>query len=229
MAGNAPPQAPPDHVPKFFLFFLSDFRMRLRLMEQKGLLQAEEPMEDSKIIDLFFARDERAIAETDLKYGRYCFTVANAILGDPENSEEVVNDTLLNTWNAIPPKRPTVFKMFLAKIARNLAFTRRRSATAKKRGGTETEAVLEELEECIAAPGRVEDSLDLKALTATIRAFLDTQSPREQNIFLRRYFFVESTDSIAARYSMRPDAVRKSLSRTREKLKKHLVREGYTV
>lgn len=186
-------------------------------------------MEDTKIIDLYFARDEQALFETNQKYGRYCFTLANSILSSQEDSEEVVSDTFLKTWEAIPPKRPTVFKMFLAKITRNLAFTRWRSASAQKRGGTRMEAVLEELEGCIPAPGGVEDSLNLKDLTCAIRAFLNTQKVREQNIFLRRYFFVEETEVIAARYGMRPDAVRRSLSRTRTKLKKYLTQEGYAI
>ena len=186
-------------------------------------------MEDTKIIDLYFARNEQALLETDQKYGRYCFTLANSILSNSEDSEEIVNDTYLKAWDAIPPRRPSVFKMFLAKITRNLAFTRWRSETAQKRGGTEMEIVLDELEECIPAPGTPEDQLKLKDLTMAIRAFLNTQSIREQNIFLRRYFFVEETEVIALRYGMRPDAVHRSLSRTRTKLKKYLMQEGYTV
>lgn len=186
-------------------------------------------MEDTKILDLYFARDEQAIFETDQKYGRYCFALANSILSNSEDSEEIVNDTYLKAWDAIPPRRPTVFKMFLAKITRNLAFTRWRSATAQKRGGTQMEVVLGELEECIPAPGLVEDQLKLKDLTFAIRAFLNTQNVREQNIFLRRYFFMEETEVISVRYHMRPDAVRRSLSRTRAKLKKYLTQEGYAI
>lgn len=184
-------------------------------------------MEDKKIIDLYFARDERALMETQMKYGRYCLALASNILPSQEDSEEVVNDTYLQTWRAIPPQRPAIFRMFLAKITRNLAFTRWRACTAQKRGGTQTGAVLDELEDCIPAAGQVEDTVNLKELTAAIRAFLDTQKEREQDIFLRRYFFVEETETIAARYGMRPDAVRRSLSRTRVKLKDYLTREGY--
>lgn len=186
-------------------------------------------MEDTKIIDLYFARNEQALLETEQKYGRYCFTLANSILSNREDSEEIVNDTYLKAWDAIPPRRPTVFKMFLAKITRNLAFTRWRSETAQKRGGTEMGIVLDELEECIPAPGTPEDQLKLNDLTTAIRDFLNTQSIREQNIFLRRYFFVEDSETIAARYGMRSDTVLRSLSRTRNKLKKYLMQEGYTV
>lgn len=186
-------------------------------------------MEDEAIIQLYFARDEQAVQETDRKYGRYCFTLADAILHNTQDSEETVSDTYLKTWNAIPPKKPEVLKLFLAKITRNLAFTRWRSYTAQKRGGGELNLVLDELGECIAAPGGVEDRLNGKELALTIRRFLDTIPEREQNIFLRRYFFVEESDMIARRYSMKRATVLRTLSRTREKLKAYLIKEGYGV
>lgn len=186
-------------------------------------------MEDEWILDLYFARDEQAVAETDRKYGRYCFTLANSILNNHEDAEETVSDTYLHTWNAIPPRRPHVFKMFLAKITRNLAFTRWRNLTADKRGGGELDLVLDELAACIPSGETVEDHLKGKELERAVRAFLDTLSQRDQNIFLRRCFYVEETDAIAARYGMRPDAVRKVLTRTRAKLKAYLTEEGYGV
>jgi len=186
-------------------------------------------MEDTKIIDLYFARDEQAIAETDKKYGAYCFTLARAILPGRQDAEETVSDTYWKTWNAIPPHRPAVLKLFLAKITRNLAFTRWRKMTADKRGGGEMELVLEELAGCVAAPGSVEDSINGKELAKTIRSFLDTLPVREQDIFLRRYFFVEESEAIARRYGMKPATVLRTLSRTREKLKKYLTQEGYAL
>ncbi len=186
-------------------------------------------MEDEAIIALYFARDERAVQETDRKYGRYCFALAEAILHNRQDSEEAVSDTYLKTWNAIPPRKPSVFKLFLAKITRNQAFTRWRACTAQKRGGGEMDLVLEELEGCVAAPGQVEDHLNGQELALTIRRFLDTLSDQEQNIFLRRYFFVEESEVIARRYGMKRATVLRTLSRTREKLRAHLIQEGYGV
>ena len=186
-------------------------------------------MNDEQILDLYFARDERAVAETDRKYGGYCFTLANSILHSDQDAEETVSDTYMKAWSAIPPKRPAIFKMFLAKITRNLAFSRWRSQSAEKRGGGEMALVLEELSDCIAAPGGVEDGVDGKELARTIRAFLSTLPEREQDIFLRRYFFVEESGAIAQRYGMKPATVLRTLSRTREKLKEYLILEGYTV
>lgn len=186
-------------------------------------------MEDEQILDLYFARDEQAVVETDRKYGGYCFTLANSILHNDQDAEETISDTYLKAWNVIPPKRPGIFKMFLAKITRNLAFSRWRSAAADKRGGGEMTLVLEELEGCIAAPGGAEDRLNVRELARVIRAFLDTLPAREQDIFLRRYFFVEESDVIAKRYGMKPATVLRTLSRTRGKLKKYLTQEGYAV
>lgn len=186
-------------------------------------------MEDEKIIELYFSRDEQAVAETDKKYGAYCFTLANSILNSREDAEETVSDTYLKTWHAIPPKKPNVLKMFLAKITRNLAFSRWRSQTAEKRGGGKLALVLEELSGCLATPERVEDRLDAKELAKTIRCFLNTLPQREQDIFLRRYFFVEESDAIARRYNMKRSTVLRTLSRTREKLKAYLHEEGYCV
>lgn len=186
-------------------------------------------MQDSEILDLYFNRNELAIVETDRKYGGYCFHVANAILQCEEDAEETLSDTLLHAWNAIPPQRPGVLKMFLAKITRNLAFTRWRSRNAAKRGSGETELVLEELAECIPGRERVDDRLNAKELAAAIRAFLDTLPEREQDIFLRRYFFAEESSAIAARYGMKAANILRILSRTRGKLRNYLTQEGYDV
>jgi len=186
-------------------------------------------MEDEKIIELYFSRNEQAVTETDKKYGAYCFTLASSILNNREDAEETVSDTYLKTWHAIPPKKPNVLKMFLAKITRNLAFSRWRSQTTEKRGGGELSLVLEELSGCLSAPERVEDQLNVKELAKTIRCFLNTLPQREQDIFLRRYFFVEESDAIANRYGMKRSTVLRTLSRTREKLKAYLREEGYCV
>ncbi len=186
-------------------------------------------MEDEQILDLYFARQEQAIAETDRKYGRYCFSLARNILPDDQDAEETVSDTYLHTWNVIPPQRPRVLKLFLARITRNLAFSRWRRSRAEKRGGGEMDLVLEELAGCLAAPGAVEDRLQGKELARTIQRFLEALPHRERALFLRRYFFVEETEAIAGRFGMKPDTVRKQLSRTRNKLKLYLQKEGYAV
>ena len=184
-------------------------------------------MEDKLILDLYFARDELAITETDRKYGGYCYSVANRILCSNEDSEETVSDTYWQAWNSIPPHRPDFLKLFLAKVTRNLAFTRWRKQSAAKRGGGETELVLEELAGCIPGAEQIDDQLNVKELAGTIRTFLDTLPERDKAIFLQRYFFVEDTDTIAVQYGLKRTNVNMILSRTKRKLKTYLTQEGY--
>ena len=186
-------------------------------------------MDDKLILDLYFARDELAITETDRKYGSYCYSVAHRILGSAEDSEETVSDTYYHTWNSIPPQRPNFLKLFLAKITRNLAFTRWRSLSAAKRGGGETALVLEELAGCIPDREQIDDGLNAVELAKAIRTFLDTLPDREQDIFLQRYFYVEDPESIARRHKLRRSNVNLILSRTRGKLKTYLKQEGYNL
>ena len=184
-------------------------------------------MEDKVILDLYFARDELAITETDRKYGGYCFSVANRILSSSEDSEETVSDTYWQAWNSIPPQRPNFLKLFLAKITRNLALNRLQKQSAAKRGGGEVDLVLEELAGCIPGTEKIDDQLNAKELVKAIRGFLDILPERDRAIFLYRYFFVEDADTISARYGMKRTTVNVVLSRTRTKLKTYLTQEGY--
>lgn len=184
-------------------------------------------MEDNAILDLYFARDESAITETDRKYGCYCYQIADRILCNAEDAKEALNDTYWYTWNAIPPQRPDYLRLFLAKITRNLAFTRWRNLSAAKRGGGKTELVLDELALCIPGKEQVDDQLNAKELVRSIHAFLDTLPKRDQDIFLLRYFFLQDAVTIAHRYAMKRSNVNLILSRTRSKLKTFLIKEGY--
>ena len=184
---------------------------------------------DNEIIGLYQARSETAIAESDAKYGSYCFAVADNILNNREDSGECVNDTWLYTWNVIPPKCPDILRLFFAKITRNLSIDKLRKRTSKKRGEGELTLALEELEECVPDKGSVEDSLDEKHLSIVIDEFLRTIPQRDRQFFLRRYFFTEAVSKIAARFKVSENVVSVSLHRTRAKLKLHLEKEGFNV
>ena len=184
-------------------------------------------MEDDRIIDLFFQREQRGIAETQQKYGNYLMAIAYRILGSNEDAEECVNDTLHQVWNRVPPERPSVFRMFLARFARNNAVNRYKAKHAKKRGGEETALVLEELGECVAGNSNPEQSAMSDELTAAIRRFVRELPPREGDIFLRRYFFTESVTVISKKYGISPNNVSVVLNRTRKKLKEYLTKEQF--
>ena len=105
-------------------------------------------MEDSQIIELYWKKNTDAISKTADKYGAYCYAIAKNILHNHEDSEECVNDTWLHAWNAMPPQKPNVLRLFLAKITRNLSLDRFNVRNAEKRGGGEITLVLDELVEC---------------------------------------------------------------------------------
>ena len=186
-------------------------------------------MEDGLIIDLYFERNERAIIETERKYGRYCFMIANNILSNEYDSEECVNDTWNKTWNAIPPQKPNNFKLYLAKISRNLAFDKLRTERRDKRGGNTLTLALDEISEIISDGESMEAELESKEFMKIVNSFLRTLSLRDCNVFISRYFYLYSVEKIAEKYDLSVANVSKILSRTRSKLKEFLKKEGYSV
>ena len=184
-------------------------------------------MEDSQIVELYWRKDADAISETSSKYGPYCFAIADNILHNTEDSEECVNDTWLHAWNAMPPQRPNVLRMFLAKITRNLSINRFKARSTEKRGGGEFLLVLDELADCLAGETDVEREYEGRELEQRIRRFVRGLPERDGNVFVRRYFFTEPVAAIAERYGLTKNNVMVILSRTRKKLRLKLVKEGY--
>lgn len=182
-------------------------------------------MEDEKIIEMLFGREQEALGETERKYGRYLHTIAMRILGNREDSEECVNDTLLAAWNSIPPARPGIFKMFLAKIVRNHAINRRKVTNADKRGGGEIALVLDELAETVAGSENTESNAMADELSESVNEFVKQLPERDGNVFVRRYFFTESVKEIAEKYGLTQTNVSVILNRTRKKLREHLQKE----
>ncbi len=184
-------------------------------------------MDDRGIVALYWERNTAAIYETNKKYGAYCFSVADNILHSREDAEECVNDTWLKAWNAIPPQKPIKLQMFLAKIVRNTAFDKYVYRTAEKRGGGEIPLVLDELAECIAGESDVAGIYECKELERCINQFVKDLPQRDGNVFLRRYFFAESTVEIGKRYGLTENNVAVILSRTRKKLRSYLEEKGF--
>lgn len=186
-------------------------------------------MNDHKIIELYFARDERAISETSEKYGGYLSTVANNILSNTEDTRECVNDTYLSAWNTIPPKRPERLSTFLGKICRNLAFNKYRYDRREKRGGGESALVLDELAECVSGRDDVEGAVERSELVREINTFLGLLSEKQRSIFVLRYWYFYSIEEISARQATSVTNVYTSLSRLRKKLHDHLTERGYEI
>lgn len=184
-------------------------------------------MKDEAIIELYWARSEAAIDETDRAYGRYCQSIAYGILRVQEDAEETVNDTWLKAWDTIPPERPHYLKGFLGRITRQLSINRLEKETAQKRGAGQYALALEELAECIPDQSRGEDLADLTALRDALNRFLRSLPVESRSVFLRRYWYAQSIAEIAAGCGMSESKVKSMLLRTRNKLRKALTEEGF--
>lgn len=183
-------------------------------------------MEDSRIIDLYWQRNEAAIKESNARYGTYCGVIADNILHSPEDTEECVNDTWLRAWNNIPPEKPGILSVFFGRITRNLAIDRYRKNKAKKYGGGQIALCLDELGECAGDDVRIEDRYVLKELLNT---FLNDLPEKNRNIFLLRYWYLMPLSDVAKQYDMSEGAVKMVLSRIRIKLKDYLEKEGVVI
>lgn len=181
-------------------------------------------MEDAKIIALFWERNEQAVKETDTAYGGRLYSLANRILGSREDAEESVNDTYMETWNSIPPKKPIHFYAYLAAICRNCSLDRLDWRMAAKRNA-EVVALTQEMENCI-PDRRQESEFDRRELRRILESFLETLSKENRLIFLRRYLYVDTVAEIAARYGISESKVKTQLHRTRKKLLTALSKEG---
>lgn len=186
-------------------------------------------MEDNKIVDLYWQRDEEAIKQTANKYGNYCYSIAYNILSNNEDAQECLNDTYLGAWNAIPPHRPKILATFLGKITRRIALNKWRIKDAKKRGGGEVALSFDELEQCIGDNNSVSEEIAEQELIDMINDFLKTVSESDRKIFVCRYFYFESIEEIALRFIFTQSKVKMSLKRTRDKLKDYLLKRGVIV
>lgn len=184
-------------------------------------------MDDNLIVDLFWQRSEQAISEASGKYGALCVKIAYGILGNSQDSEEIVNQAYLNLWNAVPPTRPDPLLPFLAKIVRNLAINRLKADHARKRNPGEFTVSLDELDECIpdtksaqSGSGEIRDCLN---------SFLEGQKRTVRSIFILRYFYCESIEEISEKTGYSEGKLKSLLFRTRKKLKSYLESEGISV
>ena len=186
-------------------------------------------MDDQEIIARLFARDEEGLTAARARYEPYCAAVARSLLNDPRDQEECLSDTWLRAWNAIPPQRPRSLGAFLAKITRNLAINRLRDGNAQRRGGGQVPLALEELRECVSPEGSPEGELDRQAAEEALNRFLDGLPPLQREVFLRRYWYLDSIEDIARRAGWSKSRVTTTLHRLRVRLRAHLIQEGIDV
>ena len=184
---------------------------------------------DKEIIDLYFARDEAAIKETDYAYGRYLFQISFRVLSDTEDAKENVNDTYLKAWNAMPPQRPRALQLFLSRLCRNGAIDLYRTFHTQKRAGSRYAECIDEWADYIPGGDTPEEASETAELAGSINAFLHTLDKEKRNVFIGRYFYMDSVKEIAGYTGLSTANVKTILSRTRKQLAEKLEKEGYVL
>ena len=184
-------------------------------------------MNDLEIIELYFKRDEKAIEETDAKYGKLCHRIAYNILNNDEDSEECVNDTYIGVWNAIPPTRPNNFMAFVCRITRNLYLKHLEKMARQKRSAT-TIVSLDELAEVL-PDDSIADGFSDEDIAKAISDFLRSENEDARNVFMRKYYFFDSISDISRRFGFTESKVKSMLFHTRNKLKEYLIKEGVEI
>ena len=184
---------------------------------------------DEQIIALFFAREERAIVETEKKYCQYLHTVAYNILANEQDCEECLQDTYLRAWNVIPPERPRVLYAFLAKITRNLSLSRYKTARRQKRVLSEATVSLDELGDCVSDGQELMRQIDSATIARVIDRYLESVTERRMYVFVSRYFYSLTVPQIAKRLSCSVSLINKELALIRQELREALEKEGIEV
>lgn len=182
-------------------------------------------MDDNKIIELYWKREETAIEETSQKYGGLCTHIAQNILLNYEDSEECVNDTYFAVWNAIPDKRPDIFSAFISRITRNLALKKYEYLSASKRNPAAITSI-EELGDCVSGTDSVESEAECRWVERMIDRFLWQQEEEKRNVFIRRYWYFDSIETVCNRTGFSQSKVKSMLYEMRRKLREYLESEG---
>ena len=185
-------------------------------------------LRDSEIIELFCRRSEQAIIELSKKYGSVCTKIAGNILKDVRDTEECVSDAYLGVWNTIPPQNPNPLLSYVCRIVRNLAVKKYHVNTAVKRNSV-YDTALDELEDCIPASDSVEDEFGADELALVIDSFLETLDKENRIMFVRRYWHSASIAELAELFQISNHNISVRLARTREKLKKFLIKRGVAI
>lgn len=194
-----------------------------------GERSADAHLSDEQILDLYFAREERAISETDKKYSTYLQTIAFNILCNEQDVEECLQDTYLKTWNSIPPERPSVLRAFLAKITRNLALDRYEKDNRQKRVPAGACVPLEEVQDFLPDGSDPVRDLQAKAIGRIITEYLDNTTDRRLYVFVSRYFFALTIPQIAKRLRCSQSLVSKELTEIKRELRTLLEQGGIEI
>lgn len=216
-------------VPESVTRALKTVLLQVKAFYNESRRGGEEALDDSKIVDLYLCRDEAALRYTAEKYGSRLRSLACGIVDDRQTAEECENDAYMEAWKAIPPHEPRSYLYaFLARIIRHIALNCCRNRSRLKRSAMICE-LSAELEQCIPAPDDVECRINDMVLREAINGFLGTLSEEKRNLFVRRYWYLDSIADISGRFALSESKVKTALFRCRNQLREYLEKEGYTV
>lgn len=184
-------------------------------------------MDDGRIIDLYWAREQAAIEQTQLKYGSFLTGVAYNILANREDSEESVSDTYMAAWNAMPPHRPDSLRAFLSKLVRRSSIDLLRRRESQKRGGSQYTLSLSELSECLPGGQDSQQAVEARELSRAVAEFVKELPEKTRKVFLGRYYFLDSVREVAGYCGITESNAKTILHRTRQALREHLEQEGF--
>ena len=197
------------------------------IVEASNQKERRDNVEDQQIIELYERRDENAVAQSEQKYALYCRSVAARILENAEDADEALNDTWLAAWNCIPPHKPSCLRTFLGRLTRNISLNMVRKDKALKRGSAEVRVVFEEVEEWLASDQNVEQEISERELAESIDGFLAGLPETERNVFVRRYYYMQSVSEISEYHGFSESKVKSMLFRIRKKLYNKLKKENF--
>lgn len=184
-------------------------------------------MKDSQIVELYLERSEKAVWETDNKYKSYLIKIALNILQSIHDAEEAINDAYLALWNSIHPSSPSNLATFTAKILRRICIDKLKHQNAEKRGSGEILLILDELSYCTPSGQTAEEEFLKSELSKSINSFLYSLPEEKRNIFVCRYFYADSINSIANSLGYSESKIKSVINRTGKQLKDYLHKEGY--
>lgn len=210
-----------DYMQPGLMFWVVVLQKLLKIMKRRY------NVEDNEIIELYLQRNEEAISQAKLKYTDYCQAIALRILRDKEDTKEALNDTWLAAWNCIPPHIPNCLRTFIGRLTRNICLKMIRSQGAQKRAASELRVIYEEIEEQLASASCIEEQISENELTEALNIFLDSIKTIEREVFVRRYWYMQSVAEIAGIYGFSESKVKSLLFRTRKKLYEKLRKEGF--
>lgn len=155
---------------------------------------------DEEILKLFYSKDQSAVTEFKEKYGGLCQSIAMNILKNKEDAEECVNDVYIALWNN-PPFTDN-FKAYVCGTAKNIALTKLKYNRADKRNAKLNISLSDLEENGVDIPDKnAENDPEGRELRELINRFLREQNSDDRNVFIRRYWFMDSVGDIAKKYS----------------------------